>query len=304
MAELTVIIVSYETRELTLTAIATLLENAGPVAMRVVVWDNASTDGSADAIAARFPQVELVRSAENVGFARANNAVAEGAESEWLLLLNPDTETRPGAIAALLAFAKAQPDAGIVGGRTLFADGSLNPASCWNRITPWSLLCSATGLTRAFPGSTLFNPEGIGDWRRDSVRRVDIVTGCFLMIPTRLWRQLGGFDERYFMYGEEADLCLRAARLGYRPMITPAAEIVHLVGASTPRRIDKLVGVMRARGTLVRAHWSPGLVPLGMGLFALWGVLRLVGSRLSGDREEQALWRGIWHRRSEWLRGY
>lgn len=309
-AELTVIIVSYNTKDLTLKALETLYANTHQTRFHTVVWDNDSRDGSADAVAERFPHVELVRSADNVGFAAANNRVAETLKTEWMLLLNPDTETHDGAIDALLAFAKANPTAGITGGRTVFPDGSLNRASCWRKITPWSLLCAATGLTAAFPNSDLFNPEGMGAWARDSVREVDIVVGCLLMIRTELWRDLGGFNERYFMYGEEADLCLRAAKMGYQPMITPDAEIMHLVGASSNKRAEKSVLVAKARTTLVRDHWPSGQVPLGIALMWFWGASRTAASRLlsllPGEAHKKRLetWRHIWSRRDDWLKGY
>lgn len=306
--ELTVIIVSYNTRELTVKAVETLLENAGEVTMRVVVFDNASADGSAEAVAARFPEVEVVAHPENIGFGRANNLVAETANTEWLLLLNPDTETHPRAVENLLAFAKAHPEAGITGGRTVFPDGSLNPFSCWRRMTVWGLICNATGLSRLFSQSEIFNPEGYGGWQRDSVRQVDIVVGCFLMIPTRLWRELGGFDRRYFMYGEEADLCLRAREQGYRPMVTPAAQIMHLVGASTNVPSEKTVKVASAKVSLIRDHWSPMLRPVGVGLMWGWALGRRLGSAagalIAGDTARRDKWRAVWNRRSEWLKGY
>lgn len=308
VSDVTIIIVSYNTRVLTLRALETLFENAGNVTMRVIVWDNASSDGSADAVAEQFPQVELIRSSENLGFAVANNRAAELVGSEWMLLLNPDTETHPLAIEALLRFAKAHPEAGIVGGRTVFPDGSLNPASCWDKITLWSLISSALGLASLFPKSQFFNPEGIGGWERDTVRHVDIVVGCFLMIPTRLWRELGGFDQKYFMYGEEADLCLRAARLGYRPMITPDAQIMHLVGASTPQLAKKLIQLLQARATLIRDHWGPATRGIGLWLLELWSFNHLVKSmvmrRLGRNRAEADAWIALWQRRREWLRGY
>ncbi len=305
--EVTVIMVSYNTCALTLTALETLFANAGDIAMHVTVWDNASADGSAQAIAERFPEVELIRSPDNIGFAAANNRVAERAQTEWLVLLNPDTQTHPGAIARLVAFGKAHPEAGIVGGRTVFPDGSLNIASCWKQMTPWSLFCAATGLARAFPDSAFFNPEAMGGWQRDSVREVDIVVGCFLGIRTQLWRELGGFDERYFMYGEEADLCLRAAASGFRPMITPDAQIMHLVGASTKRREDKMVQLMRAKATLVRDHWHAMLRPLGLALLWWWIANRRLATGLAaflGQSETAEMWRGVWRKRRDWLRGY
>lgn len=306
--ELTVIIVSYNTRDLTIKAIETLLANAGDVAMRVVIFDNASSDGSAEAIAAQFPDLEVIAHSENIGFARANNLVAEMADTEWLLLLNPDTETHPGAIEALLTFSRANPHAGITGGRTVFPDGSLNAASCWRRMTVWSLTCTALGLSTAFPRSNLFNPEALGGWRRDSVREVDIVVGCFLMIPTALWRQLGGFDPRYFMYGEEADLCLRAREAGYQPMITPDAQIMHLVGASTKSAGEKVAKVWLAKATLIRDHWPRYLQWLGLTLLWLGVLVRRIGTGIAAllgrNTPNTDKWRAVWNQRSEWLRGY
>ncbi|MBM9593918.1 glycosyltransferase family 2 protein [Roseitranquillus sediminis] len=302
-AELTVIVVSYNTRELTLAALRTLHATTKATALHVVVWDNASEDGSAEAVAAEFPEAELIASDDNIGFAAANNRVADRAGTEWLLLLNPDTEVHEGAIDNLMAFARAHPEAGIYGGRTVFPDGSLNIASCWRRITPWSAFCMATGLTAAFPRSELFNPEAMPSWKRDSVREVDIVVGCFLLIRRDLWRELGGFDLRYWMYGEEADLCARARARGWRPAITPDAQIMHLVGAASRTQSGKRVLLAQARTQLIRDHWPAALVPLGVGLMWLWGALRMTGGRLAGGTRRET-WEAVWHARRDWLQGY
>jgi len=303
-ADLTVIIVSYNTRELTLRAVETLLRNTHGVAMKVVVFDNASSDGSAEAVAAAFPQIEVIANEENLGFARANNLVAESVETPWLCLLNPDTETHPGAIANLLAFAKANPQAGIVGGRTVFPDGSLNPTSCLRAVTPWSLFTQTVGLNRMFPRSALFSYEEMGDWKRDSVREVDIVVGCLLLTSTELWRGLGGFDTRFFMYGEDADLCLRARALGYRPMITPDAQIMHLMGASTKVRADKVCLVMKSKATLIRTHWPRWMRPLGLGQLRLWAWMRGLLGAISRDEHQRQRLQTIFQRRSDWLQGF
>jgi len=303
--------VSYNTRELTLRALETLLATTRDMAIEVILWDNASHDGSADAVAVNFPNVTLVRSEKNLGFAAANNAAARQANGEWLLLLNPDTETHDRAIQNLLSFGKAHPQAGIVGGRTLFADGSLNIASCWNRMTVWSLFCRATGLSRIFARSETFNPEAIGDWKRDSVREVDIVVGCFFLIPKVLWDQLGGFREKYFMFGEEIDMCLRAGELGYRPMITPDAEIVHLVGASYNGSDERIIKVLKGRVTLIRDHWSMPARILGIALIKSWVAGQMLRNTVALPRRDTAQeksfdrrWKLVWSRRSEWLAGY
>ncbi|MCE6950265.1 glycosyltransferase family 2 protein [Cereibacter sphaeroides] len=307
--ELTVIIVSYNTRDLTLKALETLYATTRQTRFHTVVLDNASSDGSVEAIAAAFPQVEVIASPENLGFAKANNVVAGQATTDWLLLLNSDTECHEGAVDALLAFSKAHPEAGITGGRTVFPDGSLNIASCWMRITPWSAFCSATGLSSAFPKSRLFNSEAMGDWQRDSVREVDIVVGCFMMVPRELWNRLGGFDLRYFMYGEEADLCLRARALGYRPMITPEAQIMHLVGASSKVQARKYSMIAKARMTLIRDHWPRAWVPFGRLMMRLWAGSRMAAlgfvARITGrKREAAAKWVEVWSDRRDWLKGY
>lgn len=303
-AEVTVIIVSYNTRELTLAAVRTLLESSPGLAMRVVVWDNASADGSAAAVSAAFPQIEVIASPENLGFAAANNRVAAETTTPYVCLLNPDTETHPNAISNLLAFAKAHPEAGIVGGRTVFRDGSLNPASCWRMMTPWTLFVSTIGLARLFPNSNFFNPEAIGGWQRDSVREVDIVVGCLMLVPTDLWRRLGGFDERFFMYGEDADICLRARAMGYRPMITPDATIMHLVGASTKRHADKVCAVMQAKSTLIRRHWPRWMVPLGLAQFWLWGLVRGLAGKVHPNPVQRERLSQIWRERRRWLAGF
>lgn len=309
-AELTIIVVSYNTRDLTLKALETLYENTHETSFHTVVLDNDSQDGSADAIAEAFPQVELIRSGDNLGFARANNEVAAKAKSEWLLLLNPDTETHDSAIDNILAFGKANPEAGIYGGRTVYPDGALNPSSCWNKITLRSTVFRAFGLSTVFRNSAFFNPEEIGGWKRDTVRNVDIVVGCFLLIRRELWDELGGFDLKYFMYGEEADLCQRAQKLGYSPMITPDATIMHLVGASSTVLARKIVSVFRARVTLIRDHWHPALAPIGVGLMWLGVAVRVFGGNVlslikgKGEKERTNKWTEVWQHRATWLAGY
>jgi GT2 family glycosyltransferase len=136
---------------------------------------------------------------------------------------------------------------------------------------------------------------------------VDIVVGCFFLIRTELWRALGGFDPRYWMYGEEADLCLRARALGARPVITPEATIMHLIGASAGARVDKTVMVAKARATLMARHWPVAWRPTGRALLWLWAALRRAASvALPGRRfgAARALWAGVWAQRRDWLAGY
>lgn len=307
--ELSIIIISYNTKTFTLEALESLFRHPPPVDFEVILLDNLSPDGSAEAIRLGFPQIDLIEHPRNVGFALGNNIAAERARGRRILLLNPDTVSLEKSHSALWAFAEREPKRGIWGGRTLFPDLSLNPTSCWGRMTLWSLLCSALGLTYMFPKSRIFSSEAYGDWRRDTVSDVDIVTGCFLLIDAALWRRLGGFDEAFFMYAEEADLCLRAKAVGARPGISPDAEIIHVGGVSEATAVDKIVRTTRGKVTLIRKHWSAPSVALGLTLLLLWSAARLIGSRFAaGPRdkpgESPAKWRGVWERRKEWLAGY
>jgi len=273
---------------------------APEVAFEVLVSDNASTDGAAD-VAEHFLGANAVRRlGSNTGFAYGINRAAERASGRYLLLLNPDAEPLPGAIDALLEHLRAHEDHGIVGGRTLTPAGALEPRSCFGRITPWSLTCSALGLSALARGSRLFDPESLGRWARDSERHVDVVSGGFLLLAKETWDLLGGFDEAFRIYGEDQDLCLRAAAAGFRPSITPQAVVVHAVGASSGHRVDRDVLVLAGRAGVVQRHlgrWRGyGLLALSVGVAARAVVERTLG--------RGARWSAVWHRRSEWVRGW
>jgi len=309
--DVSILIVSYNTRDMTLAALDSIAAETLGLTYEIIVVDNASTDGSAAAIAAHPAKPKLITLQENIGFGRANNLAAENARGYYILLLNPDTLILDNAIGKLVAFAQENRRAMIWGGRTVFADGTLNPSSCWRRMTPWNLFCRFSGLSSLFPASEFFNGEAYGAWQRDRVRHVDIVSGCFLLIPRSIWLALGGFDPLYFMYGEEADLCLRARRLGAHPLLTPEATIIHFGGASERARAAKMVKLIAAKMTLIKRHWNALLRPLGRLLLAAWPLTRALGfklaARLTGKphlTEAAGIWREVWLRRSEWWNGY
>lgn len=307
---LSIIVISYNTREMTLACLASIYKET-TTPFEVIVIDNASSDGSAEAIAAAFPQACLVAETTNHGFAPAHNIAVPLCRAPWLLLLNPDTVVLDGALDKLLAFAERTPEAGIWGGRTLYADGRLNPYSCWGRMTLWSTFCRTTGLSGVFSRSSLFNSEVLGNWQRDSEREVDIVTGCLLLIRRETWNRLGGFDPAFTMYGEEVDLCLRARALGLRPHITPEATIIHYGAASDTVRPDKMVRLMRAKVELIGRHFSPLTRRPGLWMFRLWPLSRAWAFKVAGAVSGKAAlrvraleWHEVWKRRAEWESGF
>ena len=220
--------------------------------------DNDSGDGTAEMVGAEFPDVRLLALDENLGFAAGVNRAAEEARGEYLLLLNPDTVVHDGALDSLVALRAGAPRARALRrpharsrrdrqpGLVLGAAVALEP-----RLLRDDALDGVQGLARS---ST---PSRSAAGSATPSARSAIVTGCLLLAPRALWRELGGFDTRFFMYGEDADLALRAWARGLRPAITPDAVITHEIGVSSESRPDKLVLLFRGKATLLRKHWSP-----------------------------------------------
>jgi N-acetylglucosaminyl-diphospho-decaprenol L-rhamnosyltransferase len=305
-ADVAVLIVSYNTEHELLECLQSLRDERRDVRQQVIVVDNASSDGSVAAVRERFPEVELIASPENLGFARGVNLAATRADADHVLLLNPDMVVRAHAVGVLVAFARANPAYGLYGGRTVRRDGTLEPSSCWGLPTLWSMLSWALGLRTRFKGSPIFDPESLGRWERDSVREVGMITGCLLLVRREAWERLGGMDERYWMYGEDTDFSLRARAAGYRPIVCPDAVVVHDVGKASATRTDRLLLVYRGKATVVRRHWTGWRRRAGLALLAAGVGVRALG-RLAGAARGQARgegWATLWRERSSWLQGF
>jgi GT2 family glycosyltransferase len=313
--ELSILVVSYNTKAMTLACLASIMAETRGQTFEVIVVDNASSDGSAEAIATYARTmggvITLIALSDNVGFARGNNIAADVARGRYLLLLNPDTLVVAGGIDQLCAAARRVPDAGIWGGRSILADATTDPTCVWRRPTLWSLFCRASALSELLPGSPVFNAEGYGGWQRDHDARVDIITGCFLMIERVLWERLGGFDPRFFMYGEEADLCLRAAGYGARPYFASNAIIIHYCGASEVTRLGKVEKLLTGKATLIERHWDGTAVRIGKALLAAWPLTRWLSltaaarlTRRPELAERAQIWQTLWQTRAKWLQGY
>jgi GT2 family glycosyltransferase len=298
---LSIVLVSYNAVEELAKTLAALTGPAAPAeSHEILLADNGSTDGAANVAEDVLGTEAVHRLGRNTGFGYAVNRTVERARGDYVLLLNPDARPAPGAIDALLDHLRVRPGDGIVGGRSVDRHGRLEPRSCFGRITPWSLTCSALGLSAIARRNRWLAPESLGDWQRDDVRHVDVVSGGFLLTARSTWQRLHGFDETFLIYGEDQDLCLRASQAGYRPSITPEAQVTHSVGASSSSKVDRDVLVLTGRATIVRLHLGAWR---GYGLFALrWGVvLRSVAERVLG---RPGRWAAVWRRRAEWVNGW
>lgn len=224
-----VIVVSYNTRQTTLDCLRAAYAALDGIAAEVFVVDNASSDGSARAIRETFPGATCISNERNVGFGAANNQAMRLARGEYLLLLNSDAFPEPGAIWTLTQYLRARPEVAAVGPRLIDGTGELQ-ISCFPFPTPARAWLENLWIARTMP-----HTSRLGDyrqWRHDSERLVDWVIGACLLARRSVYEQVGGFDERFFMYAEESDWQRRIRDAGWEIGFTPAARVMHLGGAS------------------------------------------------------------------------
>lgn len=278
---LSAVIVSYNTREMTLECIRTLEAQFPKQPCEAFVVDNASSDGSAAAIAEAFPWVKLTVSERNAGFGAANNLALERVRGKYVLLLNSDAFPKNNALERMIDCLDRHRDVGVVGPRLLNADGSLQP-SCWRFPSPTRAWLENLGIA-----ALLRHHPTLGDyyhWTHDAGRTVDFVVGACMLVRREVIEQVGGFDKRFFMYAEESDWQKRIWEAGWKVAFTPEAEVTHLGGASGRNEPVKINHhFFRSLDLYTRKHHGvAGLISLRAAMTAgciarvlLWAVLSL-----------------------------
>ncbi len=301
MTDLSIIIVSYNTRQLLADCLETVFAAAAPPGgLDVWVVDNASRDGSADMVAEVYPQVHLIRNQDNVGFATANNQAGKLARARGILFLNSDTRISPDALVKPLDYLDQHRQVGGLTVRLVLPNGQLDPDNHRGFPTPWASLCHFTGLNRLFPHSPRFNQYFQSYQDFSQTHRIDVTAGSYLLMPISLYRQLGGWDEQYFFYGEDIDLCYRINEAGYEIVYFPEVEVIHYKGASSgfkkesaglvprpPRETRVKVAKESARamkifyGKFYRQKYNPVVTSLVLLAIQLQGWLRILKHRLT-----------------------
>jgi len=260
--DLTVCIVSWNTRADLAQALAFVFACEAEAAFEVIVVDNASTDGSAEMVRREFPGAQLIVNRFNRGFAAGNNQALRRARGRYRLLLNSDTVVHPGAFAEVVRFMDAHPDAAAAGLRILNPDRTLQ-LSCrrFPRLT--------TGLFRKVPLGRLipdnrWNREYLmSDWPHDTVREVDWVSGAAMCMRAQALAQVGLLDEGYYMYCEDVDWCYRARQAGWRIYYLPQAVVTHAIGRSSDQRPLRMVAEFhRSMGRYYWKHYASAVFPL------------------------------------------
>lgn len=290
--DLGIVVVSYNTRQLTCECLASVYValDASDLDARVWVVDNASPDGSAALIGERFPQATLVASQENLGFARAVNLAIRrmgtlGAPPRHVLLLNPDTIVSPDALSLMVSFLDQHPRVGVVGAQLLYQDGSFQHGA-FRFPTLWMALFDFLSVNHRIANSRLNGRYPRRWYELGMPFLIDHPLGAALMIRWNTIQQVGPVDSGYFMYCEEIDWCKRVKAAGWEIWCIPRAKIVHLAGRSTGQFRDEMfVALWRSRYRLFQKHYG--------GLHrALVRLIVRAGLRREIRRTRQALRRG------------
>ena len=271
--DVSVVLVSYNTRDLLLEAITSVIADDQRCTTEIIVVDNDSRDGSADAVSTMFPDVRLVKSPENVGFAAGVNLGLRNTHGRFVLLLNPDSRVKIGSIDALADYLDAHDNVGIVGPRVVDGAGR-NQTSAWQFPSLVNLVLSGTYAYKLFPQSSVLNRERLAG--APLAGRVDAVSGCAFMLRREVLEAIGPLDSSFFMYLEETDFCLRARMAGFETHFVPAGEVVHLGGKSSeqqPRR--NFLEYRRSQLKYFSKHRSRLDTQLARMLLLMFLVLRL-----------------------------
>lgn len=294
--DVSVVVVSFNTRDLLRECLLTLGREAGGVRYETIVVDNDSKDGSADMVATEFPEVVLIRAGGNLGFAAANNRGFAVAHGRYVVLLNSDAFLRPGALPLSVKKMDADPGIGIGGARLIGRDDSWQPSG---RLFPSFLndFLTITGLAARRPGSRFFGRFDRTWASPDEAAEVDWVPGAYSIIRREVLERVGYFDEAFFLYYEEVDLCRRTKAAGFTVWYWPDVVVVHLGGESskTLKRLSmsssgSQLTLWRMRAGLIyyRKHHGLAGAWLAKQLESRWHSMRLKKNRGSEDPERKA----------------
>ena len=273
MTRISVIIVSYNTRDILFNCLRSLYSSVGQVELEVFVVDNASKDGTVAALRREFPQCIVVANETNVGFSRANNQAVRLCTGRYILLLNPDTVVQPDVMAKMVEFMDKQQDVGMVSCRLVTNDGSLDLACRRAFPSLWDGFCRASGLSQWFPNSRLLARYNLTYLDEHQTCQVDAVNGAFMFARREAVEQVGLLDEDYFMYAEDLDWCFRFWKSGWKIVYHPTATTVHLKGQSgNPKSSEMIRELFRSTKLFYRKN-----------CFADMGVIRRASILISLD---------------------
>ena len=276
MPILSICIVSYKVRDVLEKCLNSIYGNTKKMGFEVIVVDNNSGDGTWELVKDGFPDVRLVVNMQNLGFARAANMAIQASKGRYLLLLNPDTEILENSLENMVKYLDNNERIGILGGRVLNPDGTqMLSCSSFPSLLNYSL--EAFFLYRLFPRSRFFGRPYLSYLDYDKPQDVDVVLGAFFMIRKKALEEVGNFDERFFLYSEETDLCLRVKKAGWKVYYTPDAKVLHWGGESTKTaKARTRTELLRSKRLFFEKHYGSSKSRAASHILALGALLRLI----------------------------
>ena len=286
--KLSVIIVNYKVKHYLEQCLRSVAEASRGIAVEVIVVDNASGDGSVEYLRERFPDVTIIASEENLGFARANNLAIRNSHGQYVLLLNPDTIVAEDTFRDFIGFMDSTPDAGGCGAYMLHTDGSFAPESRRGLPTPFVAFCKMSGLASLLPKSRTFGRYYMRYLNENEVNRIEIMSGAFMFLRRDALDKAGLLDEDFFMYGEDIDLSYRILKAGYNNYFLPS-RILHYKGESTVKSSYRYVHTFyRAMELFFNKHYAHYSILLSLPIkLAIWGraMLAYAGNQFKHRNE-------------------
>jgi O-antigen biosynthesis protein len=271
--KLSIIIVNYNVKYFLEQCLFSLRKACKGIEAEIIVIDNHSSDSSIAYLRPKFPEVRFIKKDSNLGFAKASNAGLELANGEYILFLNPDTLVPEDCFPACFSFFESQEDCGAIGVKMVDGSGRFLKESKRSFPSPFTSLYKLTGLSRLFPSSKVFSKYHLGHLDDSKNHEVDVLAGAFMMIRKKVLEETGGFDEMFFMYGEDVDLSYRIQQAGYKNYYLAETSIIHFKGESTRRGSLNYVRMFyKAMSLFVHKHYggaSAGIFNMSIQL-AIW----------------------------------
>ena len=291
---LSILIVAYRSREEIGPNLASLPRQLLGRSVEVVVVDNSPGDGTGALIAERFPGVTYVDPGTNLGFGRGNNLAFARSSGECVLYLNPDTVMDPAALEHCVRRVLAEPDLGLISPCLRQADGRMDLACRRSIPTLWDGFCRAAGLAARFPKIKLFSGYNLTHLPDDGTYDVGAINGAFMLGRREVLARVGGFDETFFMYGDDLDLCIRVRQAGLRVVYDGRHSIIHLKGMSVARDFDRMsTAIFDANRDVYLKHYNPRgsrwVKWKYCAAFGAWKHLARLRARLRGHRRVRPL---------------
>jgi N-acetylglucosaminyl-diphospho-decaprenol L-rhamnosyltransferase len=289
VAGLSIIIVAYKSRDEIGPCLASLPRELVGRSVEIVVVDNFSGDGTGEIVRRDFPWVRYLAPGENLGFGRANNLGFGETTGECVLFLNPDTVSNAAALEHCVRRLQAETKVGLISPKLVQADGAMDLACRRSIPTLWDGFCRASGLAAAFPQVALFSGYNLTHLPADGTYDVGAINGAFMMARREVLERVGLFDESFFMYGDDLDLCIRMARAGYRVVYDGRVQLTHLKGLSVGKDYDRMArAIFDANRDVYLKHFNPRAARLVRWkyqlVFGAWKLAARLRARVSGYR--------------------